>query len=288
MPVPPPRAPTLPSFADSIQEIDDSEFVDNANNPTPSDMQPVTPLGARGVDGASGVPVAPLPVAQRKSRLVAVLLWRDPKLSGVVFGANMLFFYLTLVRGSSVLSVIGALFAVYIALRFVSVHVNARIGGKLDKYIARPPVGTLLFRREPLIRAVDTIVEEGNEISDELRDMIYCDKMAVAGGWMFVALSVYFIGMHFSLLAVFFVCTLALFSLPLAYEKNKKQVDDALAKVTDAASKQIETGRKAAVDRAVMMRDTAAERSGPYLEKAPPAARNFAEKLGLTPKKKGQ
>lgn len=296
MPDPPPRAPTFPAFVDQVPEVDDTEFIKSQVKPAvespsplinmtdPSDAVPTTTPTTSSASDA--VPVVPLPVAQSKSKIRAILLWRDPKISGIFFGADMLFFYLTLVRKLSVLSVIGFLFGLYLVIGLILVNINKYVGGKLDKYIARPPPGTPLFKRESFNRITDTIVEEGNEIASELRDIIYCDKTTVTLGWTFAAVMIYYIGMFVSLVTVFFIGTLLLFSVPLIYEKNKKQVDDAVAKASDAASRHIETGRKAAVERASQLRETAAQKSAPYLEKAPPAARNLAEKIGLTPQKR--
>lgn len=282
MPDPPPRAPTFPAFIDQVKEVDDSDFVH-------SSLKPPVLVNMEDHSHSSSVPdtvpVVPLPVAPSKSRIRAVFLWRDPKLSAVVFCADMLFFYLTLIRGLSVLSVIGALFGLYVILRFVLHNINSKVGGKLDKYIARQPEGTPLFKRESFMRIADTIVEEGNENAVLLTDIIHCDNNSVTLACIAAAFFVYVLGMYCSLLSVIFVLTILAFSLPLAYEKNKKKVDDAVAKATDMASRHLETGRRAATERAVQLRDVAAERSAPLLEKAPPAARQFAERIGLTPKK---
>lgn len=198
----------------------------------------------------------------------------------------MLFFYFTLVRSNSVLSMLGCISGLYLLARLIAFHANKRMGGKLDKYIKRPPAGTPLFRRDSLVRVVDTIVEEGNDIAEQLRDVIYCDKTGIAIACIFLAYIIYIAGKYFSLLSVVFIASLVTFSLPLTYDKNKKQVDEAIAKASDTASRHLESGRRAAAERATKLRDVAVEKSTPYLEKAPPVARNLAEKMGLTPKKK--
>ncbi|KAI0565471.1 Reticulon [Gracilaria domingensis] len=286
MPVPPP-APTFPSFIDQAPTDSAAPKTPSAADPSPLvTMDPSTPVASLATPSASeGIPAVPLPVAPSKSRIRAVLLWRDPKVTGVIFAADMLFFYLTLIRGNSVLSVCGLLFGLYLAVRLAAVYANKHMGNKFDKYLARPPPSTPLFRRDSMMRVVDTIVEEGNEVAEQLRDIIHCDKPVVAAKWMFVAFVIYQAGKFFSIVTICFLASLAMFSVPLLYEKNKKQVDDAFAKASDTASRHLESGRRAAADRAVKLRDVAVQKSTPYLEKAPPVARNLAEKMGLTPKK---
>ncbi|CAN8074143.1 unnamed protein product [Agarophyton chilense] len=296
MPLPPPRAPSFPSFIDqapthstaSKTPTTDSSINSSINDPSSLvNMDPSTPVASLSTPSASeAIPAVPLPVAPSKSRIRAILLWRDPKITGIIFASHMLFFYLTLIRGNSVLSVCGLLFGLYIAMRLAAQYANKRMGNKFDKYLARPPASTPLFRRDSMMRVVDTIVEEGNEVSEQLRDIIYCNKPVVAIKWMLVGFVIYQAGKWFSIVTICFIDSLALFSVPLLYEKNKKKVDDALAKASDTASRHLESGRRAAADRAVKLRDVAMQKSTPYLEKAPPVARNLAEKMGLTPKKK--
>lgn len=294
MPIPPPRAPTFPSFVDDVQEIDDADFVDDdiavktvvETQLAPSSTQPSTvqPMS----QPPSALPHAPLRFAQSKSRLRALLLWSDPQLTALVLAACLLFFYLALARQLSVLSVVGLLCGCYLVVGLVVVHVNERTGGRLDAYVKRPPPGTPLFRPESVNRWAQTFLEEGNEIGDDIRDVLYCDRGEVTARWIAVSLGVYLAGLYFSVVTVLLVVTIAAFTLPLAYERNKKQVDDAAARATVAASKYIETGRRAAADKAVQLRDVAASRSAPYLEKAPPAAQNLLGKMGLMAPKKVQ
>lgn len=283
----PPRAPTFPAFVDELKDIDD-KVLDENKNLSKSRPAPIVDMTDVPTTGSAGVPVVPLPVSQSRSRVRAVLLWRDPKLSALVFGVCMLFFYLTLVKGLSVLSVIGALSGLYLFIGAIVVRVNAYTGGKLDKYVARPAPGTPLLRRDVMYRAVDTIVEEANDIGEEIRDVLYCEKVGVTALSLVVSVALYYLGKYCSVLVVLLVTTLASFTLPLLYEKNKKQVDDAVAKATDIASKKMEMGRKVVEEKAIKARDVVAAKSAPLLDKAPPAAKNLAEKIGLSTKAKSQ
>lgn len=304
MPDPPPRAPTFPAFIDQVEEVDDSEFVGRNPSPVPSttlrsspmppgdsptlysepanqsDMSFVTtPTPASPADTSAStsdaVPVVNLPVAHRKSVVRAVLLWRDPKVTVIYFGVAMVFFYLTVIRGQSVLSVFGMLFAVYQFIGAIAVQVNKRLGGKFDKHIARPPAGTPFLPQDVATRFTQVVVEEVNDVQDMLRNIIYCDTLEASLACLASGIVLYFLGEYFSFLSLLFVATLLLFSLPLAYEKNKKQVDDVLAKTSDTVSKQITIGQK-----------LASEKTAELLDKAPPAARDFANRVGLTPQKK--
>lgn len=194
----------------------------------------------------------------------------------------MLFFYLTLFKKLSILSVLGALLAMYLSTGLVIVNVNNMTGNKLDPYIARPSVSTPIFKKEVVNHWAETVMEEGNEIGNDVRDVLYCDKTNLTLTWIFLGLVAYIAGRYFSLLPVFFVLTLLAFSLPLAYEKNKTEVDNAVAKATECASKHLETGRKIAGERAGQLREIAAEK----LDKAPPAIRSTAARVGLAPAKK--
>lgn len=304
MPNPPPRALTFPDFIDQVEEVDDSEFLDRNPYPVPSttlrssSMTPAdsptsdpapsnqsdmsfmnTPPPANTADTSTSfsdsVPEVVLPVAHRKSVVRAVLLWRNPKVTAIYFGAAMVFFYLTVIRGQSVPSVLGMLFAVYQFVGAIVVHANKRFGGKFDKHISRPPPGTPFIPQDVATRFTQMLVEEVNDVQDILRNIIYCDTTEASLACLAFGIVLYFLGEYFSFLSLLFVATLLLFSLPLAYEKNKKQVDDVLAKTSDSVSKQITIGQK-----------LASEKTAELLDKAPPAARDFANRVGLTPKKK--
>lgn len=302
MPELPPRAPTFPGFIDKLPDETTEDSITtstttsnlpdttttkiNSSSSSPSplvDMSPDITI-SHSTSTSTDVPVVPLPVAPRRSRIRAILLWRDPKVSAFVLSCFLLFFYLTLVRALSVLSVIGALFGLYLIIGLITTNANKYTGGKLDTYLARPTSGTPLFKRDALIRALDFVIDEGNDVAEEIRDIIYCDKTPITFAWMTIAFIIYMAGKFCSLLSVLLVAVIGIFTIPILYEKNKKQVDDTLAKASDAASRHIESGRRVAADRAVKLKAAAAEKSAPLLQKAPPAARDFAKKLGFTPK----
>lgn len=261
----PPRAPTFPAFVDDPQAVDAA--VDPAKMPD------------------STVPVVPFPLAPSKSRIRPILLWRDPKLSAAVLASFLVFFYLTLIRDNAVLSVLGLFAALYFTARFLAAKVNARLSGKFDQYLKRPPANTPLFRKATVYRLADLLLEEGNEVGEEIRDLLYCESPSLTAAALVVSFAIYHIGRYFSLLSVLLVIVIVLFTVPVAYQKNKKQVDDGLAKASETASQHVETARQAVSRGAVQAGDFARQKSAPLLEKAPPAARDFAERIGLTPKK---
>lgn len=282
-----PRAPTFPSdpalMNDAITQVDD----DDVTSTTPSETfhTPAAPAGYSRLTSTS-TPARPTPSS--KSKLRAILTWKDPKISGGVLLICAIFYYFTLWRGISVLSVCGAGFAMYLALGLVVVNANKLVfGGALDKYIKRPVSATPMFSTASAYAFADIFVEEGNELAQDVRDVIYCDNTPLSVAYSVLALVMYFAGKFFSLLSVAAFCTVLAFTVPLFYEKNKKEVDDAVSKASDLASKHLESGRKVAVERSYQLKDIAAERSAPYLEKAP-VVKNFANKVGFTPTKKAQ
>lgn len=276
---PPPRAPTFPRYVDQVEQVDDMDFIKSPNEVGDelSNEMSATPVSTGdGYDVASStsseIPVVPLPVGRRKSLVRGILLWQDPKVTGLYFGTAMAFFYMTLVREKSVISVLGMLIVFYELVGMVIVQLNIKLGGKFDKHVARPPQGTPMFRHDVASRWAGKIVDEGNDIQDILRDMLYCDKPVVTCGCAALGASMYALGKYFSVLPLLFVFTLALFSVPLVYEKNKKKVDEIVARATDKLVGHVKHGRK-----------IASEKTAELLEKAPPTARDLAIRAGLTP-----
>lgn len=196
-------------------------------------------------------------------------------MTALYFGAALLFFYFTLVRCLSVLSVLGSLLALYQCLGLALVTANKHVTSQLDSYIARPPSGTPLFRQDVANRWATTIVDEGNDVQHFLRDVMYCDAPPVTFACFLFGLFFYWIGHYVSIVSVMLVITLLLFTVPVAYQHNKKQVDQVLARASDTLSKGVITGQK-----------FVGEKTVDILDKAPPAARDLAVRVGLTPKKK--
>lgn len=280
-----PRAPTFPSdpVDSAITQVDD-EVHSTTTSETPFHTPAPTSRSSR--MEATSTPRMASGSSSSKSKLRAVLTWKDPKISALAFAVCAVFFYLTLWRGISILSVCGAGFALYLVVGLVVVAANQSVlGGALDKYIKRPATTTPMFSTASAYAFADIFVEEGNELAQDVRDVIYCDNTRLTLAYLVLALVMYVAGKFFSLLSVAAFCTLLAFSLPLLYEKNKAQVDEAVSKVSDLASKHLESGRKVAVERSYQLKDLAAERSAPFLDKAP-AVKTLANKVGFTPSKK--
>ncbi len=299
-----PRAPTFPAVPAEIQEVEEEPIADYKNIsardrqersvpkqgsiPAPARHIPKIPVAPRSASmdttstSSSGVPVVPLPVAKSRSRIKNILLWRNPKVTGLIFASEMLFFYFTLYRQQSILAVFGGLLTMYLIVGIIVVNVNKMAGGQLDKYIKRPAVEVPIFKKETVNFWAETLMDEGNDIGGYFRNVLYCDNNKLTMSWIFVALTIYIVGKYFSLLPVFFVVFLLSFSLPLVYEKNQKDFDAVLSKVADVASKHLEKTHKYSVEQATKVRDIAAKK----LEQGPPAARSLADKIRSTPAKK--
>lgn len=149
------------------------------------------------------------------------------------------------------------------------------LNGPLDKYIKKPPRGEMFFREEIVQKWSKTFLDLGNYFADEARDVLYCEDWQVTLKWIGISFGIYVLGIWFSPLVLMFIATIGAFSLPLAYHKNKKQVDETAQKAYDAS-----------VQKASQAKEAVAQKAAPYLEKAHPAVRNTAEKMGLTPQRK--
>jgi Reticulon len=270
-------------MGDAVTTIDD-EPLSTSSSATPSSAYH-TPAPKTPMTETSMPPRAASSTASR-SKLRAILTWKDPKVSAAALLVCLVFYYLTLWKGYSILSVIGAGTATFLTLCLVAVNANKSfLGGSLDRFVKRSATSSPMFSTAAAYRFADVFVEEGNEFAEDARDVIYCENTGLTVAYIFVGVIVYFVGKSFSLLPVFFVFTLLAFTLPIAYEKNKKTVDNAVTQASAVASKHLESGRKVAVDRSYQLKDLAAERSALYLEKAP-AMKNLAAKVGFTPSKK--
>lgn len=222
-----------------------------------------------------GVPKVPLPVSSGKSRLRSLLMWEDRKLSSAVFSFCMLFFYMTLWKGLSILSVIGSLMFFYLCAGLLITQLNSAFHGPIDKYIKKPPRGELFFRREVVEKWADTIMDIGNAYADDLRDVIYCDDPKLTAKWIGISIGIYLLGIIFSPLWLLFLGMICAFSLPLAYERNKKQVDQT-----------VQRAKEVSTQKAREIKEVTQQKAAPYLEKAHPMVKQTAEKMGITPQRK--
>lgn len=277
----PPRYPSLPD--DVVQEVDDSEYTSGTSNyqsgsrggMNSSTMMTDDSSSYKSPNTKYGVPKVPLPVSSGKSRLRSLLMWEDRKLSGAVFTFCMLFFYMTLWKGLSILSVIGSLMFVYLCAGLLITQLNSAFHGPIDKYIKKPPRGEMFFRRDVVEKWADTIMDIGNAYADDLRDVIYCDDPRLTLKWISISIGIYLLGMIFSPMWLLFLGTICAFSLPLAYERNKKQVDQT-----------VQRAKEVSTQKAREIKEVTQQKAAPYLEKAHPMVKQTAEKMGITPQRK--
>lgn len=250
--------------------MDDSDFIDND---LPTAAAP-TAAGAASSSSApsatttsTSVPVVPLPTAGRQGRLRSLLLWRDPRTTGLSLLPAVVFFYLTLVRGLPTLSVFGMFMALHAVLRYIVSYLPRAPHPMFE----RPARTTPVISRKDLEHYTTLIADEVNEAQDVIRAVQMCDQPIVAVVVVSIGLILYGVGQVASGAAVLLVFTVAAYSLPLAYERNRKAVDDAVHAASAAIAKHVETGRRVAV-----------EQSERVLQRAPPAARKLAGRVGLS------
>lgn len=281
---PPPRAPTFPKFIDQGADASDllntptTQVVDETDNLYKDNLMDDTLASMNGSRPIGGVPVVALPTSERKSVIGRIILWRDVKLTGIYFGSCMAFFYMTLVRGEQVLSVLGLMLSCYQVCGMILVKVNKQFlkNATVAQHITRPADPNAPIVPYDIANNVAKLMaDEINDIRYTLRDFMYCDQPAANCLWAFGGFMLSMLGRYFSFLSLMLIGTLLLFSVPLAYDKNKKQVDDTLAKATDSVQKQVVIGQR-----------MASEKTAELLDKAPPAARQLAARVGLTPQKK--
>jgi Reticulon len=137
-----------------------------------------------------------------------------------VRGTHVFVFLYSSYRKIVILSLAGTSLAADLSIGLLVVNLNGMAGGKLDHFIARPALSPPVFTTERAYALADILVAEGKEFMDDALDVLYCDNTPLSVTWIVVGLAIYLLG-KFSILPILMVVTVAAFTLPIGYEKNK-------------------------------------------------------------------
>ncbi|KAJ8250798.1 hypothetical protein COCON_G00227200 [Conger conger] len=174
------------------------------------------------------------PASESAAPLVDLLYWRDIKTTGVVFGA--LLFLLLSLTVCSIVSVCS-----YVALALLSVSISFRIYKGILQAVQKSDEGhpfkvyldqDVALPEDSVHQYSDLALERINVWIVELRrlflveDLVDSLKFAV-GMWVLT-----YVGALFNGLTLLILVLIGVFSCPVIYEKNQKQIDHYVELVT--------------------------------------------------------
>ncbi|XP_035256116.1 reticulon-4-like isoform X2 [Anguilla anguilla] len=210
------------------------------SRPTPEELpKPTAPWDAK----EDGMPSAPArPEAPKPARLpnlsaeavVDLLYWRDIKTTGVVFGACL--FLLLSLTVCSIVSVCS-----YVALTLLSVTIAFRIYKGILQAIQKSDEGhpfkayldqDVALSEDMVHKYSDLALERINVWIVELRRLFLVDDLVdslkfAVGMWVLT-----YVGALFNGLTLIILALVGVFSCPVIYEKNQKQIDHYVQLVT--------------------------------------------------------
>lgn len=162
----------------------------------------------------------------KKASASDVIMWRDPKVSGVVFAASLAGWYL-LCTGSSNLLTTGT--------RLIDVGLLA---GAVHHF------GYLnAFSESRLLSLEDAISDGARQVIRKMFPVLTWENPALSLACLVICFVISIVAsyMSYSHGALFFL--IAMFSVPLAYEKNKGMIDEHLAKANEQIGKVVKGGK---------------------------------------------
>jgi len=221
------------------------------------------------VGGASGGDVPTETLVEK------IVLWRDLKLSGAIFGSVNLICILTLFLKYSFLSVFSFLVMLLLTASFLFENGAKLLEGHLGKEnIPQPSFGLEPFNTDAIQAKVPQVVDFLNENITKLRDIVTCKDNKTTLRAIGVAFGFYLVGRIFPDLILFYLLFLSAFILPKVYEMNKEQIDAAAAQAQERIAEESAKAYKIAEERTKEYSEIASkkfnETASPYLEKYQP------------------
>jgi len=289
-----PDMPEMPSVSDMVEETKAAaaDAVDGVKSSTTTGGDET----AAGEGFASFMPAIKLPVSATKApaTLKDVLMWRNPYLTGLIFGTINVIFMLTLFGGYSLLRVFSSALLFYLIVAFIVVNLSKVAVGFTGKELIPPPtLGHKYIRKEVWIKHFEKAIDFGNHSIDVVRKAMYCVDNKQTLQLCGIAYALSLVGRLIPDMVLLYLAFLSVFTLPIVYETYQEDIDKYLEQLKEILAKYYEEGKEQMNKQTAEMQKTVGkkmgelkkqvqEKSGPMLEKSPLAA-----KMGLSsaPKK---
>lgn len=160
----------------------------------------------------------------------AIIHWRDPIETGLIFAIGNFFFFLLTVGGYTIVSLISNLFLAFVLVCGLYVNgtlLKAQFSNKEPRnpFADRFKDAKLQITKEMVQEHVELVVLALNASIEKLREVFYCTNNAQTATFAaaFWALSI--LGRLFSGTALLYIGFLTLFVWPPVYEKKQQKID---------------------------------------------------------------
>lgn len=161
-------------------------------------------------------------------QVIKILFWKDVKQSGIAFGLGMVWFYMTMWGGYTVMSFASVLLILHLV---VSIIKNSALRSQTPD--AAPQIDV-----EAIKKAAESAVNELNRFLTWYWTLLGAANLMAALQVVGVLLITWTVGSWFQFYTICFLAFMTSFSVPVAYHANKKICDEKI----DMVMKHVQTG----------------------------------------------
>ncbi|KFM77744.1 Reticulon-4, partial [Stegodyphus mimosarum] len=155
------------------------------------------------------------------------IYWRDPKKSGIVFGATLVL--LLSLKYFSFISV-----AAYLTLALLFVTISFRIYKNILQAVQKSNEGhpfkeylevDITLSQDKVSETVETLIHHVNCVTGKLRSLVLVEDLFDTLKLLVLAWCMTYVGAWFNGLTLIIIAFVSVFTLPKVYETNKAQID---------------------------------------------------------------
>lgn len=164
-----------------------------------------------------------------------LLLWKDPKLTGAIFGSS--FVLLISIAWFSLLTVVSGLFLTALTLigsyRFY-LGLIYRIKGTYDNTFDKLSSQDLSLPKDKVQHLARLLETDFNRVLNKLKSILLWDNITTSGLAFVGFYVIYCIGCMFNTITLLILALVSAFTLPKVYDVYKQPIDQAIEKATSA------------------------------------------------------
>eukprot|EP00188_Purpureofilum_apyrenoidigerum_P005338 Plantae.Rhodophyta-Purpureofilum_apyrenoidigerum.ctg687.p1 GENE.Plantae.Rhodophyta-Purpureofilum_apyrenoidigerum.ctg687~~Plantae.Rhodophyta-Purpureofilum_apyrenoidigerum.ctg687.p1 ORF type:complete len:306 (+),score=73.35 Plantae.Rhodophyta-Purpureofilum_apyrenoidigerum.ctg687:277-1194(+) len=287
----PPAAPELPDFPETVEENKPQYRIvpqDTQSEPrNTAEDEPQYRIVSQKTQSEPRSAVENRPqdnIDPLETQLERVIYWRDPVFTGAVFGAVNILCILILSKKYTLLGVSSFCALAVTAGCFLYINGSKMLVGHLGKDAApRLTFEIRPFSQKAIHAKVDQTVSALNGLMEKGRDIALCKDNFTTLKAMAVVFASYKLGQFIPDLVLFYIVFLAIFTVPVAYEMNKEQIDKAAADAQNRLKEEKNNLVKIANEKTNVIREQAtkkiSETTTPLYKKMQPQIDNLRQRV---------